>query len=631
MADTIYSTMSWLPAAPADFAEQCKGLSADSQKLVASLRFLASHALSLNQLTRLDRTLARLKSSNADLAGLSPFRLGVISNATTDFMVPAITASALRFGVLVECVTADYGQAMQSALDPASRINQAGCDAVLLALDYRAYPFHSVPGDAEAAAEQEKHALAHLAQLRDGLRKHGKAPSIVQTLARPPEVVFGNLEAKLVGTLGELITTFNRMAIDSLRETTDLLLDVAGIAETVGLAAWHDPTQWNLAKIPFASEFIPLYADNIGRVLGAIRGKSRKCLALDLDNTLWGGVIGDDGVEGILIGQGDPTAEAHLSVQHGALQLRQRGIVLAVSSKNTDEIARTPFQKHPEMLLREEHLAAFQANWSDKATNLSTIANTLALGIDSLVFLDDNPFERNFVRTSLPQVAVPELPENPALYARTLAAAGYFEALDFSAEDRARAAFYQENAKRAALQEQVGDLEGYLKSLDMTITFRPFDEQGVARISQLINKSNQFNLTTHRYTESQVRELAGDTAAFTLQVRLTDRFGDNGMISVIICLPKADEWHIDTWLMSCRVLGRQVETAVLREIGINAAKAGIRTLVGEYIPSEKNDMVRGHYEKLGFQLREAKPDGRTTWALPVSSTLELTAPMEVDR
>ena len=228
------------------------------------------------------------------------------------------------------------------------------------------------------------------------------------------------------------------------------------------------------------STYLPLYAEHVARIVAAMRGKSRRCLITDLDNTLWGGVVGDDGVEGIQLAQGDATGEAYLDVQRYLLALRQRGIVLAVSSKNNDEIARLPFRKHPEMLLREDHIAVFQANWNDKATNIKAIAEELSLGLDAMVLLDDNPVERGLVRELLPQVAVPELPDDPALYVRPLSAAGYFEAVAFSDEDQKRADFYQDNARRVALQNQFADLEDYLASLEMVIAFQPFDETGRA-------------------------------------------------------------------------------------------------------------------------------------------------------
>jgi FkbH-like protein len=249
-----------------------------------------------------------------------------------------------------------------------------------------------------------------------------------------------------------------------------------------------------------------------------------------------------------------------------------------------------------------------------------------------MVFLDDNPVERNLVRQLLPQVAVPELPADPALYARTLLAAGYFEAVAFSAEDKKRAQLYQDNAKRVALQAQAGDVDGYLASLNMQLTLSPFDDVGRARIAQLINKSNQFNLTTRRYTETEVAAAERDPNAFTLQVRLTDSFGDNGMISVLICRKQEDAWDIDTWLMSCRVLGRKVEAAVLSELVTQARAAGISRLLGRYLPTEKNALVADHYSKLGFELLEQKEDGSSLWQLRVDAvTAPASLPMTIRR
>jgi FkbH-like protein len=294
--------------------------------------------------------------------------------------------------------------------------------------------------------------------------------------------------------------------------------------------------------------------------------------------------------------------------------------VLAVSSKNTDEVARAPFEQHPEMLLKLDHIAVFQANWNDKATNIQAIAEELSLGLDSIVFLDDNPAERGLVRKLLPQVAVPELPEDPSDYARILAAGGYFEAVTLAAEDLKRAGFYQDNAKRAILQKQAGGVDAYLASLDMTITFQPFEGKGRARIVQLINKSNQYNLTTRRYTEPEILELESDPKVFTLQVRLADIFGDNGMISVVICRPAGnDTWEIDTWLMSCRVLGRKVEHSVLRKIVEHARAAGIHKLIGTYRPTDRNKLVADHYARLGFNKVQEEESGLTAWELLVES------------
>jgi FkbH-like protein len=304
--------------------------------------------------------------------------------------------------------------------------------------------------------------------------------------------------------------------------------------------------------------------------------------------------------------------------------------VLAVCSKNTDEVAREPFLNHPEMLLKLEHIAVFQANWKDKATNIQAIAVELSLGLDALVFLDDNPAERGLVRKLLPEVAVPELPEDPAWYARTLAAAGYFEAVTFAHEDLKRAGFYQDNAKRATLQKQIGGVDAYLQSLDMTITFQPFDATGRARIVQLINKSNQYNLTTRRYTDPEVLEAENDAETFTLQVRLSDIFGDNGMISVVICRPAGKGvWEIDTWLMSCRVLGRKVEHMVLRHMLEEAGAKGIHKIIGIYRPTDRNKLVVEHYAKLGFRKIDEDDAGCTRWELLVNGAEIECAPMKV--
>ena len=628
--NSLYSELQWLPRAPQEFAQSVKALGNSTGPLGREVQSLASYALDLNQLTRLARAISKAKSEGKSLDPLTPFRLAVLSNSTIDLIVPALVASAARRGILLEVIQPSYDQVAQEALTPDSKVNSSKPDAVLLALDFRALPLKLSLGDPDAASATIQGVIGYLQALRNGIKANSNAVCIFQTFAPPVETLFGSLDRALPGTLGSLTDGINRELAEFVLGSGDVLLDVAGLAETVGLANWHDTQLWNMAKFSFSDVLIPLYADHVARKVAAIRGKSGKVLVLDLDNTVWGGVIGDDGLEGIKIAQGDATGEAHLAVQRMALDLRARGIVLAVSSKNTDEVARTPFEQHPEMLLKLDHIAVFQANWNDKATNIQAIAEELNLGLDAMVFLDDNPAERGLVRKLLPQVAVPELPEEAAYYVRTLAAGGYFEAVAFANEDLKRAGFYQDNAKRANLQKQVGGVDAYLASLDMTITFQPFDATGRTRIVQLINKSNQYNLTTRRYTDPEVTEAEFDPEVFTLQVRLKDIFGDNGMISVIICRP-GDEgvWEIDTWLMSCRVLGRKVEHMVLREMLGHARAAGIHKLVGTYKPTEKNKLVVEHYAKLGFTKVAEEESGLTRWELPTEGAEPDSAPMTV--
>jgi FkbH-like protein len=626
----LYAELQWLPRVPREFSDKLRALGNATASLGKELQALALYGLDLNQLTKLAKVIVKARAEGKSLGPLKPFRLAVLSNSTIDLVVPALVASAARHGIDLEIVQPSYDQVAQEALTPDSKVNSSKPDAVLFALDYRALPLKLSLGDSETSIATQQGAIGYLQALRNGIKANSNAVCIFQNFAPPPETLFGSLDRALPGTMRSLLDGVNRELAEFVLGSGDVLLDVAGLAETVGLADWHNPQLWNMAKFSFSDELIPLYADHVARTIAALRGKSGKVLILDLDNTVWGGVIGDDGLEGIQIAQGDARGEAHLAVQRLALDLRQRGIVLAVSSKNTDEVAREPFEKHPEMLLKLEHIAVFQANWNDKATNIQAIAEELSLGFDSLVFLDDNPVERGLVRELLPQVSVPELPEDPAYYARTLMAGGYFEAVTFAAEDLKRAGFYQDNAKRASLQKQVGGLDAYLASLDMTITFQPFDATGRARIVQLINKSNQYNLTTRRYTDPEVATAEDDPEVFTLQVRLVDVFGDNGMISVVICRPgKADSWEIDTWLMSCRVLGRRVEHMVLREVLDHARAAGIHKLSGTYLPTDRNKLVVDHYENLGFTKVEEDASGVTRWEMSVADADPERAPMRV--
>ncbi len=627
--DQLYTELRWLPRVPPDFTSRLRALEL-SPAPAREMQSLAGYGLDLNQLSKLAKAINKARIEGKPSDPLIPFRLAVLSNSTIDLIAPALVASAARHGVLLEIIQPAYDQVAQEALTPDSKVNTSNPDAVLFALDYRALPLKISPGDPDTAARAVQGCLGYLQALRDGIKSRSNPVCIFQSFAPPVEPLFGSLDRALPGTTRHLIDSMNRDLADFVLQSGDVLLDVAGLAETVGLAAWHNPQLWNLAKLPFSDEVIALYADHVARTIAAIRGKSRRALVLDLDNTLWGGVIGDDGINGIQIAEGDAQGEAFRSVQRLAIDLRKRGVVIAVCSKNTDHVAREPFEKHPEMLLKLEHIAIFQANWDDKATNLQSIAKELSLGLASFVFLDDNPVERGLIRQLLPQVAVPELPDDPALYARTLAAAGYFEATSFVPEDLNRAGYYQDNARRATLQKQVGGVDAYLASLDMTITFQPFDAAGRARIAQLINKSNQYNLTTRRYSEPQVEQIENDPGVFTLQVRLADIFGDNGMISVVICRPEEPQiWQIDTWLMSCRVLGRKVEHMVLREVLCHARANGIRKLAGTYAPTDRNQLVVDHYAKLGFAKVAEDDSGLTRWELVVDGADPEKAPMQI--
>jgi FkbH-like protein len=615
----------WLPRLSPDFKSRLAAIQNNEDvDWGVALPALSQQALGLNQAISLSRVVRRL-SGQRPTRSLTTFRLGIVSNATLDFIVPFLEATALRYGIALEVVTAPFDQAMQVALDPESIINAAKPDAVLLALDHRGLPFRRdnvgtwPPYTADAA-------LRELDAIRQGIRRHSGAICLVQSVPAPLTPLFGSLDATLAGSSRAAISQFNTAVASDVSLRGDVMVDVDALAQAVGLGEWHNDRDWHLAKLPFARSALPLYADFVVRTIAAMRGKARKCLVLDLDNTLWGGVIGDDGLEGISIDQGEARGEAHRAVQAAALDLRRRGVVLAVCSKNDDAIARLPFREHSGMLLKEDDISVFVANWDDKASNLERIAQRLDIGLDSLVLLDDNPAERAQVRLSLPQVAVPELGDDPSTFVRTLMMAGYFESVAFTPEDLTRADQYRGNAHRAEMLEGSRDLGQFLLSLQMQIRFAPFQPQGRKRITQLINKTNQFNLTTRRYTEAQTAEMEASAAHYTLQVNLTDQFGDNGMICAIICHRGAGEWEIDSWLMSCRVLNRKVEEAICNRIARDAIDAGARRLVGVYRPTQRNKIVAGLFEQLGFS-RIDSPEDDQRWVLQLDRFKPFEVPM----
>ncbi len=621
--------LSWTLAPPADFNKRCSELE-QHDDIVSEICALTDFSLTVNHCNRLNRQINKLpeKSLSQIKNNFTSLTLGIVSNATIDLMVPALVVTAFRHGVYLKIVTADFDQVAQEAFDPNSVLNQAQLDLVLISLDYRAFEFASNTVASSVQGKSAEDAFHYLNQLINGFKLHSGVDSIIQTLAAPPVSLMGNIDVVTQGTLRREINKFNQLLIDSVPNCSHILFDIDSLASEVGTVNWFDERQWLLSRVPMANHFIPLYADKLARIIGAVRGKSKKCLVLDLDNTLWGGVIGDDGLDGIVLGQGNPRGEAHLAVQQWALELKDQGVVLAVCSKNDHKNAILPFNSHPDMLLKESDIAVFVANWENKASNLRYIAETLNIGLDSLVFVDDNPAERDVVRQMAPQVSVPELPKDVALYVRTLNAAGYFEMLSLTEEDNQRAKQYTENSQRNQMMKGSEDINDYLFSLEMNAQFNAFDDFGRKRITQLINKTNQFNLTTKRYTEAQVEQMQHDNNIMTLQVRLKDKFGDNGMISVVICKKIENEWHIDSWLMSCRVIKRKLEEIVCDEIVKKAKLDGILTIVGYYQKTAKNNLVENHYQSLGFEKTVTNESGQQ-WLLNVEDYKAKKPPISV--
>lgn len=621
--------LDWLLPAPGDFRGRLKALradAADGHAIDEQLHALASHRLDLNQLAQL----GRLAAADVPPGTLARLRLGLVGAGTLDLLADAIAGSAPRHRVRATLVTGEYGNAVRDCIDPQGPLLSADLDALLLVPDHHMLGLARpclTPADADAAVAA---ALATVAAMVEGAARAVRGSMLVATLVPPVEPLFGSYDSVAPGSVAAMVTAVNAGLVAMARDGAIVLVDFAQAAAVVGREHWHDPRQWHMAKLLVGPDALPLAGEMVARVLAAVRGTARKCLVLDLDNTLWGGVIGDDGMDGIAIGQGSAAGEAFTAVQQLALQLRQRGIVLAVCSKNDEAVARAPFRDHPDMVLHEDHIAVFAANWGDKATNLRAIAAALNIGLEALVLLDDNPAERAQVRHELPMVAVPEIGDDPALYPRRLAAAGYFEAVSFADDDRVRADAYRANAERAAFAG-TSDMATYLQSLDMVGDLRGFDAVNRARIAQLINKSNQFNLTTRRYSEREVAAMEADPALVTLQVRLVDRFGDNGMVGVAILRPESDAMAIDSWLMSCRVLGRRLEEAVLAELAAAARARGAVALIGRYRPTAKNAMVADHYARLGFTLVASHADGGSDWRLALYGWTAPELPIRITR
>jgi FkbH-like protein len=630
----MLKSVSWLEPTPGDFKDQLRDLQralaiAPRDEVAMRMLRLAKYALDENQLVKLARLGRDFSAAGGETTPFVSLKLGVFGDGTLSLLAPAIAGSGLRHRLLIETFVGEFNRALLDAVDPSSPARKAGMDMALLVSDARSLGLDQAALSRKAADEKVERALTLLRQTVEGLRSFVRSSILVQTVPPPLEPLFGSFDRVEAGSPFSIVESLNRRIADWAADGSIVLVDVARLAASIGLEAWDDPRHWHASKLSFAPALLPAYGDVVARTIAATRGLARKCLVLDLDNTLWGGVIGDDGINGIQIGQGSADGEAFLAVQKMALELRARGVVLAVCSKNDDSNARLPFREHPDMLLREEHIAVFQANWTDKAANLRAIAETLNIGIDALVLLDDNPAERMQVRRELPLVEAPELPDDPALYPRTLAAAGYFEAVGFSKEDRERADYYQANAHRAAALNASGDIGAYLASLEMVCTIGLVDEVARTRVAQLINKSNQFNLTTRRYSEGELAAAVADPSRHVVQVRLVDRFGDNGIISVLIADKKGEAWEIDTWLMSCRVLGRRVEEACLAHLAAAAQRIGAVELVGKYIPSPKNRMVKDHYEKLGFT-PAGEVEGASLWRLRLGDFVAPDLEMVVD-
>ena len=548
------------------------------------------------------------KNCKKDTSGLVPQRFAILGDCATQHLATAIKGYAYDEGYAFDVFDADYDQIDAQVMDDSSELYAFSPKYVLIYMCveklYEAFCATALDNRADFADKTYEKIRAYWALIN----RHISTCILQFTFVARDDRVFGNFAPKTKASFAYQIQKLNGLLSDGCQEVTNAhLIDLNEIRAAMGEAAFRDSKLFYIAKVPLSTEALPAVARSVLDTVNALNGHVRKCVVLDLDGTLWGGVVGDDGMNGIEIGELG-AGHAFSAFQAWLKELKNRGVLLAVCSKNNEDAAREPFLKHPDMVLRLEDFSMFIANWEDKAQNIRRIQQSLNIGMDSMVFLDDNPFERNLVRSLIPEITVPELPEDPALYLDNIQSLNLFETASYTKEDLGRTNQYRAEAGRAQMQSQLGSFEEYLKALEMEAEVAPFDPYHYPRIAQLTQRSNQFNLRTVRYSEAEIKAIAGDGRRITRYFCLRDKFGDHGLVSVVILdkpalHPGQEEGalFISEWLMSCRVLKRGMEEFIINHIFGVAAENGYSKVIGEYVKTPKNAMVERIYEKLGFQ------------------------------
>jgi FkbH-like protein len=589
------------------------GASGEAARALAAAALPTLDYTSAQSLVRILKQVEERGAAPGDAA-----RIAVLGSFTTGQLTDLTRLFLFAAGVRAEIYEADYGVFRQEILDPTSRLNAFRPQfALLCATRHDLAHVPELDADAQGVAQLVEAERADWADLWERLHRQTGCQVVQGNFVPPAWRLLANHEPRHPASLGSFIAQLNATLVERAPPFVTIH-DVDQLAAQLGRRAWSDERFFHQAKLPCSPEFLVEYAHDLASIVAAQLGLAKKCLVLDLDNTLWGGVVGDDGMAGLRLGQGDAESEAFLDVQRYARGLRRRGVILAVCSANEDKHARQVFLEHPDMILKLDDIACFVANWNDKATNLRAIAAELNIGLSSMVFLDDDPTQRSLVRQLLPEVSVPEVPRDPAEFIGILERRRYFQVVSMGAEDLGRTELYRGNAERKSSMSSAESLEDFLATLEMVATIEPIGEANLQRSAQLINKTNQFNLTTRRYPPASVLSMAQDPQWITRTVRLTDRFGDNGLISVLLAKQADGVLHVDTWLMSCRVLRRGVESFLMNHLFEAARQCGAERIRGEYAPSPKNELVREHYRKLGFTLSRSEADGRCVWELPVT-------------
>jgi len=533
-------------------------------------------------------------------------RIALLSTFTIDFLAPILRAQCFAAGIDATLYIGPFGQHEQEIRNPDSGLARFRPDIIVIATDWRSLGLRDEEESPDAALAER---LAAIESLWRMARERLGTAVIQFNFELPAADPLGHLSAALPGGRGHLLRALNLALWDAAAHAPGVtIFDLEQTAARFGKDRWSDPVIWHTAKQYPAAEALPLLGHQLTALLRALLGLTYKCLALDLDGVLWGGVIGEDGLQGIQLG-GGPAGEAYAAFQRYVQSLARTGVLLAICSKNNPEDALLPFRRHPEMVLREQDIAVFVANWKPKEENLREIAATLNIGLDAIAFVDDNPAERARIRQNLPEVEVIDLPADPALYVSALSRLALFETLAITGEDRARVDSIRQNVARRTLESSAAGVDDYLAQLEIKVQLAPCDEANLPRVVQLINKTNQFNLTTRRRTDAEVRALLA-AGAYTQTMRAADRFGDSGLTGVLIALPENGRLRIDTWLMSCRVLGRRLDEVMFAALVRYAAANHYTHIRGEYIPSAKNSQVADLYLRLGCTPASAQGDTR---------------------
>ena len=559
---------------------------------------------------------------------LTPYRLAILRSFTVEPAVPLLRAMAFDAGVDLSVHVGDFNAFAQEILDPESSLYRFAPQAVILAAqaaDLAADLWReNADMPAKAIEDAHKRVSANMVQWITTLRDRRDAALIIHTLEQPIRPALGILECQLQTGASEAIRQINQEISRSARKMRGVyVLDYDELVARHGRIQWHDDRKWLTARMPIAANQLINLSREWWRFLAALTGRTVKVLAVDLDNTLWGGIIGEDGMTGIKLGAESPGA-AYQALQRAMLDLARRGILLAICSKNNPDDAMEALEKHPGMLLRRKDFAAIRISWDDKAQGLREIAAELNMGIDSIAFLDDSPFEREQVRAELPEVTILDLPDDPLQYAAVVRDQPVFERLSLSAEDQQRTVFYAQQRERAQVEHSFQSKEDFFRSLQQEAEIAPLSPMTLSRISQLTQKTNQFNVTTRRYAELQIAAFAAQPGSEVLSLRVRDRFGDHGLVGVAITRDEGTACEIDTFLLSCRVIGRTVETALLAHLADSAARRGCKQLIGWFFPTAKNGPASEFYLKHGFELAKQNGQG-SMWTFDLTRN-RITAP-----